>query len=301
MSRNCRSSARNTSSPMPALASAPIAMPASSMVAIEVRPCAGREPIEDRASSISAPRERRRRAARSNGSAVLLAASSRSPSTIAAAAPSPRPSARRRQARDRPADCGTGPASRRRPAASSAPTMMAEHDARQPDRPQDELVARDRRGIARRDPERGRQARERDTGGADARRDRGETPARRAERSTSERRAGSTVRAARRPPRGPPRCHQEQPARLRSDGSSRGRAPDRAQPRDRAPRARCAGRSRADKAHPSRRRTSAPPPASARKPDWRTPSRRRDRPAALHHQHGVRRWRRSIASSAICL
>ena len=38
MSRSCRSSARKTRNPIPALASAPIAMPASSSVAIEVRP-----------------------------------------------------------------------------------------------------------------------------------------------------------------------------------------------------------------------------------------------------------------------
>ncbi len=192
----------------------------------------------------------------SNGSFSPLAASSRSPTTMVTAAASPAPA-------DTPTSPGSASGLRNRPcmtvpaAASSAPTMHGRGDARQPDRPQHQPVARDRAGRRVGKAERRHQAAERDAGRADRRGDH------RHATTSAASRMPITIMGERRKARG---RAARAPHRLRSSPAGLGRvvlfrrhhvAGDdlaRAPPRDRGRRAPCADRSRADRGFPSIRR-----------------------------------------------
>ena len=149
---------------MPALASAPIAMPAEQEGRDRGAAVARREAIED-----DGGRPARRRIAAtgstSNGSGL------RRQHAIADHDGERRGEARRRG--EMPTSAGSASGLRNSPcitvppAASSAPIMHGERDARQPHRPQHQLVARDQSRIAPHEAERGGQAVQRDAGRAD--------------------------------------------------------------------------------------------------------------------------------------
>ena len=224
----------------------------------------------------------------SNGTVVLLAASSRSPTTIAVAAASPAPG-------EMPASAGSASGLRNRPcitvppAASSAPIMMAiAMRGRRIDHSTSWSRAT-RRGIAR------RRARARRAGGS------AEFPRRRPSRQPPPRsratvsRPSTTTgdRSGYRPDKraspGAAIVISEQPADVRLRRQAlRGPAPDRAQPRDRAPPSRCAGRSRADRARPSTTKDFCAAAGVVAKAACANTVLASSRLLlALHHQHGV--------------